>query len=82
MTNDERDKLLIKMSVQVEQINRKLDRDGNALYGTDQDPGNGLIQRVKAIEMGAKWSLAIAGVAGALIGFIVNVALRVWGGNR
>lgn len=81
MTNDERDRLLIKMSVQVEQINRKLDRDGNALYGTDENPGTGLIQRVKTIETGARWGLAVASITGAVVGFLINIAVALWKNN-
>jgi len=50
MTDVEKDRLLIEISIEVKQINRKLDRDGNALYGTDEAPGDGLIAKQKNIS--------------------------------
>ena len=78
MTNPERDELLIRIDERLDTISRKLDRDGNALYGTDANPGTGLVQRVTTIETGAKWGLALAGVTGAIISLIVNVAVAMW----
>lgn len=78
MTNAERDELLIRMSVQLTQIDRKLNRDSNALYGTDENPGTGLIQRVKTIETGARWGLAVASITGAIVGFLINIAVALW----
>jgi len=78
MTNPERDELLIRMDERLKTIDDKLDRDCNVLYGPDAQPGTGLTQRVKTLENMAKWAIASASIAGAFVGFIVNLVIAFW----
>lgn len=78
MTNPERDELLIRMDERLKTIDDKLDRDCNVLYGPDDQPGTGLTQRVKTLENLAKWAVASASVAGAIVGLGVNALIAFW----
>jgi len=77
MTNAERDRLLIEMNASLKQINRKLDRDGNALYGDDGHPGEGLVARVSKLEQDQRLTQRHYGVIAAVAGFIISTAIAV-----